>query len=213
MFGRTVTAATIASLLICTSAYAYDLSKASDEHKVALLAGITTHAEMCSTPQSKTIQDLRALLSDDVDINMGDVRVKAADLAVEAALDTGWCVKTEKVFADLDKSSKPSPSTPPAPTRAVTKDGLPDYKDKSYTCDKSEIESHMASLVMSSAAGTAFGLRLIYVKGEPVETLRVSEELRCRITIKTNRSTQKGVFRYVVEDGHSLVGWAPGKSK
>lgn len=183
-----------------------------------MLAGITTHAEMCSTPQSKVIQDLKAQLLDDDDLNMGDVRVKAADYTVEAALDTAaWCAKTDKYFAKFEKVDKPNPtatvSTSAAPTPAVTKDGLPDYKDKGYTCEKDKIEREMAQMVAQSTAGAAYGLRLIYVKGEPVETLRVTEELRCRITIVTNRSTQKGVFRFMVEDGHSLVGWAPGKKK
>ena len=71
----------------------------------------------------------------------------------------------------------------------------------------------MTGLVERSAAGTAYGLRLLYIKGEPVETVRVADELRCKITVKTNQSTQKGIFRFFNEDGHSLVGWTPGKSK
>jgi hypothetical protein len=214
--------AVIASLLVGNAAHAANISKMSDDTKIATLAGIMVHADMCGKPQSANVQSIRDQLKDDDDISMGDVRVKAADYAVEAALDNGaWCAKANKIIAGLDKPDTPTPaatpsgsvSIPVAPALATTKDGMPDYKDKGYTCDKAEIERGMASLIEESPAGAAYGLRLLYVKGDPVETLRVTEELRCRVTVKTNRSTMKGIFRYHVEDGHSLIGWVSGKTK
>jgi hypothetical protein len=90
---------------------------------------------------------------------------------------------------------------------------MPDFSDKeTYTCDKELIESELSSLVESSTAGH-FGLKLLYVKGEPVETSRNSNELRCRIEFKTNRSTQKGIVRFVNEEGHTLTGFTPNARK
>jgi hypothetical protein len=208
--------AVIVSLLTGNVAQAYDLSKVSDENKVAMLAGITVHAEMCGKPQSATVQTIRDQLKDDDDINMGDVRVKAADYTVEAALDAGaWCAKADKYLAGFERpQTTPVAQTPEAPAPlALTKDGLPDYRDKGYTCDKATIEREMAEMVRNSGAGINYGARLLYIKGEPVETLRVTEELRCRVTVKTSYSTYRGVFRFMVEEGHLLVGFANGKTK
>ena len=71
---------------------------------------------------------------------------------------------------------------------------LPDYSDKTLTCDKDKIEKETAAIIQHSPAGTAYGVRLIYVKGEPVETSRKSDELRCRISVVTTRGTENGVF-------------------
>jgi hypothetical protein len=92
-------------------------------------------------------------------------------------------------------------------------DDLPDYSDKTnYTCNKDDIEEHMASMIDNSPAGK-LGVKLLYIKGEPVETARKSNELRCRIEIKTNQFSMKGIFRFHNEDGHSLVGWQANKNK
>jgi hypothetical protein len=85
---------------------------------------------------------------------------------------------------------------------AFAKDALRDYSDKTYTCDKDDIEEHMTSLVENSAAGQV-GVRLLYIKGNPVETSRKPNELRCRITIVTNRFTGNGIFRFVNQDDHA----------
>jgi hypothetical protein len=85
---------------------------------------------------------------------------------------------------------------------------LPDYSDKTNTCDKEEIQEELAIMIKNSAAGIQRGVRLLYIKGEPVEVSRKSDELRCRIEIATtSRYPTKGIFYYRVEDGHSLVGW------
>ena len=99
------------------------------------------------------------------------------------------------------------------PGVANAKSDLPNFNDTKWACDKETIESEMANLVAQSSAGTAFGLRMLYIKGDPVETSRSSDELRCRIVVKTNRSTLNGVFRFVNEDGHALVGFQPNRSK
>jgi hypothetical protein len=70
----------------------------------------------------------------------------------------------------------------------------------------------MAEMIEEGPAGKR-GIKLIYIKGDPVEVSRKSNELRCRITIVTNTVTMSGVFRFFNEDGHSLVGWQGGKSK
>ena len=67
--------------------------------------------------------------------------------------------------------------------------------------------------MMEEGTAGKLGIRLLYVKDAPVETSRKSNELRCLIEIKTNKYTQKGIFRFHNEDGHSLVGWLPGKNK
>ena len=97
---------------------------------------------------------------------------------------------------------------------ANAKTDLPNFSDRTeWTCDKEMIEPEMADLVAQSSAGTAFGLRLLYIKGDPVETSRGSNELRCKVVLVTNRSTLRGVFRFYNQDGHSLVGYQPNRSK
>jgi hypothetical protein len=91
---------------------------------------------------------------------------------------------------------------------------LPNFSDRTtWTCDKEMIEPEMTELVAKSAAGTAFGLRLLYIKGDPVETSRRSNELRCKVVLVTNRSTLRGVFRFFNQDGHTLTGYQPNRSK
>ena len=78
---------------------------------------------------------------------------------------------------------------------------LPDYRDKTtYTCEKGMIETQLAKLIKGSPAGTAYGLRLIYIKGK-------SDKLVCKVTAVTTQGTRKGKFTASVEDGHALVGW------
>jgi hypothetical protein len=63
---------------------------------------------------------------------------------------------------------------------------LPDYSDRStQTCDKDDIKEHMTSL-MANGPAAKIGLTLIYIKGEPVETSRKLNELRCRVVLVTN---------------------------
>jgi hypothetical protein len=91
---------------------------------------------------------------------------------------------------------------------------LPDYSKntETYSCDKDDIKSELSDLVEGSTAGH-FGLRLIYIK-DSTEVSRKPDELRCRVTFVTNRSTpQKGIFRFVNKDGHALVGWLPNLKK
>ena len=40
------------------------------------------------------------------------------------------------------------------------------------------------------------GVNLLYLKGEPVETSRKTDELRCRVTAVYSIGTVKGVFYY-----------------
>jgi hypothetical protein len=50
------------------------------------------------------------------------------------------------------------------------------------------------------------------LKGEPVETSRTKDGLRCRITVVTNRAEEKKRIRqFMNDDGHTLVGWQPRK--
>jgi hypothetical protein len=61
---------------------------------------------------------------------------------------------------------------------------LPDYSDaKKYSCaDTNAIEAELSELIKQSQRGTSMGLRLIYVKGTPVEVSRAKDELRCRVS-------------------------------
>jgi hypothetical protein len=98
-------------------------------------------------------------------------------------------------------------------TTAAQAGELPDYTDRSeYTCDQSQITSEMDSMISNGPAGK-LGVHLIYVKDSPVEVSRTKNELRCRIEIKTNQFSMKGIFRFHNEDGHALVGWQGGKNK
>jgi len=85
----------------------------------------------------------------------------------------------------------------------------PDYSDPQWSCDKKLITYELEELIKDSPFGVAYGLRLLYVKGEPVETSRSKNELRCRVVIVTNRgsTTSTGIFRFYNEEGHSLAGW------
>ena len=85
---------------------------------------------------------------------------------------------------------------------------LPDYSDRtSHTCDKDDIEERVTSLWEDVK------IELLYIKGEPVETARNKNELRCRIVAVTSKGNVSGVFRWVNQDGHALYGFQPGKSK
>jgi hypothetical protein len=96
---------------------------------------------------------------------------------------------------------------------AFAKDDLVDYSDKSVTtCDKDEIEEKMTALAENGRAGK-MGVNLLYLKGEPVETSRKTDELLCRVTAVYSIGTVKGVFYYKTDEGHSLVGFKPGMSK
>jgi hypothetical protein len=92
---------------------------------------------------------------------------------------------------------------------------LRDYSDKAYTCDKDEITQELGAIIKESGAGIMRGVRLLYVKGEPVEVSRKPDELRCRIEISTTSGgyPTTGIFRFMNEDGHALVGWQPNKRK
>jgi hypothetical protein len=90
---------------------------------------------------------------------------------------------------------------------------LKDYSDRSVqTCDKDDITAGLESL-WDNGAAHAVGLSLLYVKGEPVETLRKTNELRCRVVLVTSKGPMTGVFNWINQDGHALYGFAPGKSK
>ena len=87
---------------------------------------------------------------------------------------------------------------------------LPDYSDRdTYTCDKDNIEAHMTDLLDGNPAN----IKLLYVKGTPVETARKANELRCRVTLVTSVATVSGVFRYVNQDDHALFAFQPNRSK
>ena len=89
---------------------------------------------------------------------------------------------------------------------------LPDFTDKdTYTCDQAMIESELGSLIENSTAGH-FGMRLLYVK-DIAETVRKPNELRCKVTAVTNKSSQVGIFRLINQDGHTLSGFQPGRVK
>jgi hypothetical protein len=89
-----------------------------------------------------------------------------------------------------------------------------DYSDKSeYTCDKDTIKDEMDDMIARGPDGRR-GISIIYIKGEPVETSRKPNELRCRITVVLNTGlTQTGIFRFHEQDGHALVGWQGGAKK
>ena len=91
---------------------------------------------------------------------------------------------------------------------------LPDYTDRTeYTCDKDTIKEQMIDMVANSPSGKR-GITVIYIKGEPVETSRKTNELRCRITAVLNVGlAQTGIFRWVNQDGQALLGFEPGKTK
>jgi hypothetical protein len=90
---------------------------------------------------------------------------------------------------------------------------LTDYSDRSaQTCDSDEISELVTSLWENGKA-SKIGIRLLYVKGTPVETSRKRDELRCRVSLVTNSGTFSGIFRWVNQDGHALYGFEPGKSK
>ena len=104
MFRRIVTAATIASLLAGTRPTPMTCRRLAMKTKLPCWPVSPPTPRWCSTPQSKIIQDLKGQLLDDEDLNIGDVRVKAADYTVEAALDNAaWCAKTDKYFAKFEK--------------------------------------------------------------------------------------------------------------
>ena len=46
----------------------------------------------------------------------------------------------------------------------------------------------------NSPAGKA-GMRVLYIKGDPIEVKRSATELRCRITVVTNVNKMTGIFR------------------
>ncbi|MGY2987687.1 hypothetical protein [Bradyrhizobium sp. USDA 4508] len=91
---------------------------------------------------------------------------------------------------------------------AYAADDLPDYSDKSNTCDKDDIGDQMKEM----AEQNPLGPKVIYIR-EAVETSRSADELRCRVTVVHSRGTQVGVFRYHNQDGHALVGFKPGARK
>jgi hypothetical protein len=95
---------------------------------------------------------------------------------------------------------------------ALATPAFADFSDK-YFCTKLDIETELAALIAGNAGGTALGIRLIYVKGDPVEVSRKPNELRCRVVAVTSQGNVTGIFNFKSEDGHSLVGFAPGKSK
>jgi hypothetical protein len=97
-------------------------------------------------------------------------------------------------------------------TAFAASDDLPDYTDKAITCDKDVIKEQMASMLENGPAGK-LGIRLLYIKGDPVETARSKDELRCRIVAVTNVNTMKGIIRFYNEDEQSLVRWTANGSK
>jgi hypothetical protein len=88
--------------------------------------------------------------------------------------------------------------------------GTSDFSDRSeYTCDADTIKDHMDDLM----SGNPNGIKIIYVKDNTVEVSRTKNELRCRATVVTNSGSVPGVFHYFNQDGRSLLGFLPGKSK
>jgi hypothetical protein len=88
-----------------------------------------------------------------------------------------------------------------------------DYMDKTETnCDKDDIETELTRLFENGRAGK-IGIRVVYVKDNTVEVSRKSTEVRCRITVVTNTGNVTGIFNWKSQDGHSLVGFEPGKTK
>jgi hypothetical protein len=95
-------------------------------------------------------------------------------------------------------------------TAAAHAGDLPDNSDRSLrTCDADTIQDELEILWEGNLAG----IKLIYIKGDPVETSRNRNELRCRVIVVTSKGPVSGVFRFVNQDGHALVGFQPGKSK
>lgn len=91
---------------------------------------------------------------------------------------------------------------------AFSGDKIFDYSDSKYQCDPKVITPELEDLVRESPHGVAYGLRLIYIKKDSiVETGRTKDELRCRLTMVSNRGQHSGVFRFHNEEGHALVGW------
>lgn len=80
---------------------------------------------------------------------------------------------------------------------------------KSRTCDKDDIETELTNLWENGAAGKA-GMRVVYIKSAS-ESSRKANELRCSVVVVTNVMTVSGVFRFFNQDGHSLVGFEPGR--
>lgn len=88
-----------------------------------------------------------------------------------------------------------------------------DYMDKTSTiCDKDAIQTEIATLWENGPRGKQ-GIRVVYIKDNAVEIGRFPTDLRCRVTVVSNRGNVQGVFRWFKEDGHSLVSFQPGKTK
>jgi len=91
-----------------------------------------------------------------------------------------------------------------APAFAAKDDELPDYSDRSKTCNVELMTEEMKDM----AEQNPLGPKVIYIK-DAVELSRSKDELRCKITIVHSRGRQTGVFRFHNEDGHALVGFKP----
>ena len=88
-----------------------------------------------------------------------------------------------------------------------------DKSDKdAYSCNKDTIEEKMTALAENGRAGK-MGIKLIFIKGDPVETKRTKDELRCKVTAMYSTGPVKGIFFYKNDDDHALVGFQPGASK
>jgi hypothetical protein len=86
-----------------------------------------------------------------------------------------------------------------------------DHSNKeNFACDADAIELEINSML--DQAGRT-GLKVVYVK-DVKETSRTSEELRCKVTMVTNKMIEiPGIFRFFNKDGHNLVNFQPGSAE
>jgi hypothetical protein len=217
MFKKIALAAVLAAVTM-TSANAgtRDLSVINSTAKAQIFMGLGYYKNHCArlpVAAGEVYDQLETMAYDGTSMDQATLNTMKSQLSVMVNLGSDddkakLCNTLEPTVKKLTATAQAMPVTPDPVVDEDDSDnseGLPNFTDQSRTCDKDLIEKEMTGLIQETTAGYTYGLKLLYIKGKPVEVSRSSNELVCSIAYVTNRGTQKANFKFYNEDGHYLV--------